>query len=276
MMKFKKVYIEITNICNKNCIFCPSSNRKKEEMTPDNFNNVLKEVKNYANYIYLHVKGEPLIHSEFQEIINICDLYDIHVNITTNGSLLYRQKEIIAKSKSIRQINISIHSINNEKEIDEVLNAVNYIREKKDIYIVYRYWLLQKETVLEKNTVLDKVIKFYNLSNEQKENIYKQGNIKIDKHTYINKDFEFEWPSLENENYGDRGYCYGLKTHFSILSDGTVTPCCLDSEGIICLGNIYRESLDDILNSSRTQQIITNFKNNIKIEELCKHCAFKK
>ena len=54
-MKFKKIYIEITNVCNLSCSFCNSSNRVKKEMTPSEFEVVLKHIGNYTEYIYLHV-----------------------------------------------------------------------------------------------------------------------------------------------------------------------------------------------------------------------------
>jgi len=274
-MRFKKIYIEITNKCNKTCSFCSKSSRKKEEMSPTNFETIIKQVKGFTNYIYLHVKGEPLLHSEFEKIIKICDENDIQVNITTNGTLLSKQEEIIANSKCIRQINISIHSINDINEINNILDSVKNIRNMKDIYIVYRYWTLKQNLILKENPVLDRIINYYNLSNEKQQEIENQGNIKIDDHTYINKDIEFNWPSLNNDVYDETGYCYGLKTHIAILSDGTVVPCCLDAEGIIKLGNIYESTLEEILNNERTSNIINAFKDNKRYENLCKHCTFK-
>ena len=117
-MRFKKIYIEITNICNKNCSFCSKSSRKKEEMSPTDFEFIIKQVKKFTNYIYLHVKGEPLLHSEFERIIQICDENNMQVNLTTNGTLISKQQEVIANSKCIRQINISIHSIKEKDEIN--------------------------------------------------------------------------------------------------------------------------------------------------------------
>ena len=69
MKKYKKIYIEITNICNLNCSFCSKDKRKKEYMSLDNFEHILKKIHNYTDYIYLHVKGEPLLHPNITEII---------------------------------------------------------------------------------------------------------------------------------------------------------------------------------------------------------------
>jgi radical SAM protein with 4Fe4S-binding SPASM domain len=273
-MKFKKIYIEITNACNKNCSFCSKSTRKKVEMSPTDFEFIIMQVKNYTDYVYLHVKGEPLLHSRFEDIINICDKYNMNVNITTNGTFLPKQQELIANSKCVRQVNLSIHSLNDRNEINNILNSVNDIKKRKDIYFVYRYWTLKENLILKDNQILDAIIKHYNLSIEKQQEIEQNGNIKINKYTFINKDKEFVWPSLNNQICNETGYCYGLKTHIAILSDGTVVPCCLDAEGIINLGNIYKTKLEEILNSERTMNIINAFKNNKKFENLCKHCSF--
>ena len=87
-MKFKKIYIEINNICNKNCSFCSKTNRKKREMSIDEFETVLKRINNYTDYIYLHIKGEPLTHSNFEEIVKLCKKYNKKINLTTNGVLI--------------------------------------------------------------------------------------------------------------------------------------------------------------------------------------------
>ena len=105
-------------------------------------------------------------------------------------------------------------------------------------------------------------------------NLTKEKSIKIDTNTFVDKDNLFEWPDLNNSVDKD-GFCYALKTHIGILSDGTVVPCCLDRDGVIDLGNIFKESLDDILNKKITKDIIDGFKNNKAVHPLCKKCNFR-
>lgn len=266
---FKKIYIEITNICNKNCSFCSKTNRKLKEMTTEEFTHVIKSIKEYTNYIYLHIKGEPLLHKNFKDIISICEENDIFINITTNATFLNKYKDDILNNKRIRQINISLHSYSNVNELKDLFNTVDNLNKNSNIYFVYRYWLGKEK--FKNSEVIDELIRHYNLDND----VYSLNNIKVNNTLYINKDEEFIWPSLSNSYYNEEGYCLGLKSHIGILSDGTVVPCCLDAEGIIALGNIFEESLETILSKERTKNIIKNFKNNKKIEELCKHCSFK-
>ena len=82
------------------------------------------------------------------------------------------------------------------------------------------------------------------------------------------------WPDLNNNYYNEVGKCYALKEHIGILVDGTIIPCCLDSKGTINLGNIFKNNLDDIKIKDRYHSMLKGFKENKKIEELCKHCKF--
>jgi radical SAM protein with 4Fe4S-binding SPASM domain len=62
--------------------------------------------------------------------------------------------------------------------------------------------------------------------------------------------------------------------HFGILCDGTVVPCCLDSDGVIALGNVFREDLSDILNSPRAQAIAAGWQRRTPSEDLCRRCGY--
>lgn len=273
-MRFKKIYIEITNSCNLNCSFCNNNKRGKKFMSIEQFEHIIKEIKEYTKYVYLHVKGEPLLHPDLDKILQICSINDIEVNITTNGTLLKTKKEILNKSSCIRQINISLHSENNlSTYFEDIFSTVKELNKK--IYISYRLWTLENYKLDKKSTVIvDKIIKEYNLSPEIVEKLYKEKSVKIDFHTFVNKDNLFEWPTL-NTNYESDNFCYGLTTHIGILVDGTVVPCCLDGEGKIELGNIFQNSLSDILQSRRATSLWLSFKNNKCSEELCKKCTYK-
>ena len=259
MMKFKKIYIEITNICNLNCRFCSIDNRIKKSMTPIEFETILKKIDKYTDYIYLHVKGEPLLHKDIDKILDIAYKYNKKVNITTNGTLL-KEKENILKHPVIRQINISLH---NEKcNLDDIFDVVDILKDK---IIVLRYWTYNKST-----DIVDKVLEHYNISTDTVDK-----HIKLKNNTYLDKQKEFIWPSLDNNYYHEEGTCYALKDQLAILVDGTVVPCCLDGSGVINLGNIFKEELEDIINSRRFIDMRNGFNNRKCTEELCKKCSFK-
>lgn len=273
--KFKKVYIEITNHCNLNCSFCSLSNKQKRTMTTDEFEHILKEIKEYTDYIYLHVKGEPLLHPKLDQFLSLAEQYQMKVNITTNGTLFSQVFKVIKKHPCIHQINFSLHcEQNNSNYCEEIFSNVSEL--STNIVIIYRFWTLKDANFNKESTIIvDKIKNFYNLSTETVDKLNKEQHIPISKNIFVDKQKEFIWPSLENNYCNKTGYCYGLKSHISILVDGTVVPCCLDSEGIINLGNIFEKSLIEILSTDRVENIRKGFSERKAIEKLCQHCSFK-
>lgn len=264
-MRFKKVYVEITNMCNLNCDFCIKNQRKKEYISIDNFNKLLNKLNNYTDYLYFHILGEPLLHPKINELINIAS-NNFKVNITTNGYLIDRIKD----NKNIRQVNISLHSYNDKynislnKYLDNIFDCIENLI-KNNTYISLRMWIKNKYN----KDMLKYINKKYNT--DIQDNI---SNITIKDKLYINNFHEFIWPDLNNNYYNEKGTCYALTDHIGILVNGTIVPCCLDTKGIINLGNIYKDKLEDILNQDRVLKIIYSFKNYNKCEELCRHCKF--
>lgn len=275
MKKFNKIYIEITNYCNLNCSFCSKDKRSKKEMSVIEFAEVLEKIKDYTKSIYLHLKGEPLLHSHLDEILTLCDQNNMIVKITTNGTLLKRKLDILKKHQ-IKQINISLHSENNlPNYLLDVFESCDELC--KNTAIVYRLWVLNNFELDKLSTkIVKKIISYYSLSTDIVNKIKEEKNIKLKENIYLDKDNEFIWPNdsiMQSNN--DKGYCLATKSHIGILSNGVVVPCCLDSEGIINLGNIFENSLDEIINSEKFKLINDGFKNNKVICDLCKNCNYR-
>lgn len=261
---YKKVYVEITNTCNLSCDFCIQNKRNNKFMSINEFEIILKKLKGLTNYLYLHVLGEPLLHPNINELIDLATSYGYKINITTNGYLIDK----IIDNKNINMINISLHSYNEKYNIplsvylNNIFKVVDNLINNNTL-VNLRLWVNNK----------------YNGEIIKQINEYYHTNIKLEKCTikknlYLEFNKNFIWPDLNNNYYNELGKCYGLITHFGILVDGTIIPCCLDSEGIINLGNIFNDNVNEVLNSTRCIEMVNNFKNNKKIEELCKHCKF--
>ena len=273
MKKFKKIYIEITNICNLNCSFCSKVEKPKRSMTKEEFTHILSEIKPYTDNIYLHVKGEPLLHPNLIDFLHIAEEHNIKVNLTTNGVLFPRKVNELAKCNSLQKINFSLHSENNVPNyLEDIFNSVENLKDKT---IIYRLWTLQNGKFDEKSTrIVEKIIDYYKLSPETVEKIYNENNVKITPTIYVDKDNEFEWPD-DNKEETTNGFCMALKTQIAILVDGTVVPCCLDSNGKINLGNIYTDSFESIVNSKRCQDLKKSFQDRKPCEKLCLSCTYK-
>lgn len=256
-VRFKRIYIEITSSCNLNCSFCQETLREPHFMSVDEFAHTLEQIRPYTNYIYLHVKGEPLLHPQLEEILILCKNAGITVNLTTNGTLL-KQKLPILIAHTPHQINISLHSADDNDCIDmdlyikQLFSCCEELLCKTDTEISLRLWNTQGVPSL-----------------------FGKKNFMIKPHLSINVQSPFEWPDLNNSYCNDRGFCQGLRQHIAILSNGTVVPCCLDGNAVMELGNIFTTSLADILTSKRSVSIIDGFRAKCAVEPLCIHCSFK-
>ncbi len=273
-MQFKRIYVEITNRCNLACSFCSKTNRPLKKMSLEEFSKVIEKIKPYTKTIYLHVKGEPLLHPELDSILSICDQEMINVNITTNGTLLKERKEILLKHPCLSHLYISLHSENRKENYLEEVFSVTHDLSKK-MTVIFRYWTLKDgEMNKEFEHILEKMKHYYNLSNDLMEELKTQKNVLIAENCYFDKADVFDWPTLELDNLSD-GYCLGGKSHIAILSDGTCVPCCLDAEGVINLGNIFSSSLEEILSSSTYQKLRSGFERRKPYPELCRKCTYK-
>ena len=285
MKKFKKVYIEITNICNLSCSFCPKTKRKKSVLSVDDFKKVLSEVKPYSKYIYFHLMGEPLLNENLEKFLEIAYEEGFKVNITTNGTLLPRAKDILLKAKALRQVNISLHSFEaNDNNIlfneyfNSVFEFVKEANETTDIICAMRLWNMDSNVLKGENNlnkqIIDEISSILGYEGNINEVLERDNRVKIKDRMYLNGAEKFQWPAMDVEPFGDEGFCHGLRDHFGILVDGTVVPCCLDGEGNIPLGNIYETPLKDILEGERARKIYDGFSGRKRVEELCKRCGY--
>ena len=95
-LPYSRAYVEITNICNRSCSFCPGTKRELRSMTREEFGIVTDKLKELTRYIYFHVMGEPLTHKELPQLISDASEKGFNCAVTTNGTLLpKRGKEFI-------------------------------------------------------------------------------------------------------------------------------------------------------------------------------------
>jgi len=284
--KFRKVHIEITNICNLKCTFCPPKIKPNGVMSLEDFDDINKQLKPYTKELAYHIVGDPLVLKNLNEYLDISLKHDLKVNITTTANKISSNDYNALMNKTIKQINFSINSYNansHKKSLDEYLNPildfVKYAQEKSHEYFInFRIWNLdESKSAREFNTQVFKKVNEYFNTDINIDDVYTQRpkNIRIAKKLFFNFDEYFNWPSLENDFVSDKGFCYGLDSHFGILTSGEVVPCCLDQNACINLGNTNTSQLKDILSSTRVKTIQDGFKVGKVVEELCQKCEYR-
>lgn len=293
MKKFKKIYIEITNICNLNCAFCPKHSRENKIMSCEEFEYILSKVHSRGEKIYLHIMGEPTGHPQLEKILDICKKYSVRANITTNGTLL-KSKENILLNGDLMSLAVSVHSfeanssqISMEEYLENIMNFCNKAMGLK-CAVELRLWNLSKENIADNNSLNHKILSFiYEKLNldfdifSLAENTFlsmdknRKKNFRLKENIFLGMSEQFSWPSIKNSyDNSCSGFCYGLRNQIGFLSDGTVVPCCLDSDGNISLGNIFCENLDEILKNERSLRLYNGFTNQKAVEPLCQNCGY--
>lgn len=241
-------------------------------MTAEEFSYILNELKPYTKYIYYHLMGEPLTHPELPLFLNIAEKNGFKSVITTNGTLLSQRKEELL-SQNIHKLSISVHSFEDgsEESFRSYINNIASVAEefsKKGTIVVLRFWNNGYDD--DKKASALSLIK-ERLCGEWEDN---SKGIRVHEKLYIEWGDRFDWPDIDAPVQGEEFFCYGMRDHFGILCDGTVVPCCLDSDGIINLGNIFNQGIDEILNSERARKIEEFFSCRKASEELCKRCGY--
>lgn len=277
---FDRVYLEITNLCNFECSFCPIKDRDVSTLPLNDFSRIASELKPITKEVCLHLMGEPLAYKDFPELLRIAEEIDLTIQLTTNGLLIKKYQEELLNFKGLRQINFSLQSFRDnfpQKKLDEYLGPIFDFTEaafekRPELYLNYRLWNLGAEK--DNEDFFQQIEKRFSLEIKRSVDVTNIKSKKLLNRLYLHFDSRFDWPSLSLPNQGVKGRCHGMIGHFGIHADGTVVPCCLDQRGEIVLGNVFENSIHDILNSERAKNIREGFLLGERRERLCQHCTF--
>lgn len=272
-MRFQKIYLEISNLCNLSCAFCPGTNRPKGRMMPEDFQCLAPKLRPYTDFLYFHLMGEPLCHPELGEFLKIAGEFGFRVILTTNGTLLAKQQELLLSSPALHKINISLHAF---EANDLSVPFETYLADcfafgqaaKGEKLVVYRLW--NQGGLDDKNEeILARLEKTF-----PQPWVKETRGTRLAHRTYLEYGDKFDWPDLTAPEGSDRVFCYGLRDQLGVLWDGTVVPCCLDHNGDLALGNLYRQDMEEILASPRAKAIYEGFSQKKAAESLCRRCGY--
>ena len=269
---YSRVYVEITNICNMACSFCHGHSRAPRQMTESEYARVLAQLAGKTQYLYHHLMGEPLVHPLLPRFIQMAAQEGFRPMLTTNGTLLDSHGDALL-GKGLHKVNISVHSFEKDqpeahrKYIEKIADFSRKANQDGTI-VSLRLWNNgcdegRNQTTL---TLLKEMLPGQWIPNSR--------GYRIRDGLFLEWGDRFVWPDVNAPHYGTQVACYGLRDHFGILCDGTVVPCCLDSDGTIPLGNVFREELSDILSTPRASAIADGFRCHTAVEDFCQRCGY--
>ena len=208
MKKYKRTYIEITNVCNLSCDFCPKTKRPAEFMSREMFEDILCKINGKTKFLYFHVMGEPLLHPELGGFLDLCHQYGYRVNITTNGTLIDEANDTILFKPALRQVNFSLHSFEaniNEYSmvsyLDKIFAFIKRSREEDELQICLRLWNVSEDSKNENNRfVLQRIEREFGLDFTIEEKLTPCNGIKLAENVFLNQSAVFDWPDNELED----------------------------------------------------------------------------
>lgn len=273
MKRFRKIYLEISNICNLNCSFCPGTKRAKRAMSEKEFRSLLPKLQPWTDYLYFHLMGEPLCHPKLYTFLALAADAGFRVILTTNGTDLLRHGNQLLEAPGLHKVNISLHAFeaNDLKmSFDSYLDGCFSFGQNAQGNVLVSYRLWNQGGADEKNAEILSSLHTYFPDDWVQE----ARGIRIGQRVYLVHGDKFDWPDLAAPVQSEQVFCYGLRDHIGVLCDGTVVPCCLDHEGDISLGNLFTQDLQEILSTPRAKAIYRGFSTGKAPEELCRRCGY--
>lgn len=281
--RFKKLYLEITNICNLQCSFCPVVERDDKSLGQNQLESYFQKIAGWAERVCLHVMGEPTSHPEFPAFTETAREYAIDLEITTNGILLSEKVRQGLLNPAVRQINFSLQSFfdnfpskDPSRYLSQIFTFAKTAQERRpDLYINFRLWNLGS---VDDKDVTEFVLKQIEAAFPVKINRTVDPGFRKSKRVagriYLHFDSRFQWPSPKGPVLASKGRCHGAVSHLAIHANGDVVPCCLDKEANIKLGNLQEQNLSEIVASDRYKNMFEGFQRGELIEDLCRRCSY--
>ena len=269
----RKAYLEITNVCNLSCSFCPGTRRKPHFLSVEEFRTLSEKLKPHTEYLYFHLMGEPLLHPELEQFLLLAGEQGFRVILTSNGTLLPERGDMLLKAQALHKVNLSLQSFegNQGREPEEYIQtcaAFARAAGAQGKICVLRLWNRGGMDSLNER------IRGILLSVFPGEWRKGRGGFQLAERVWMEPGDRFAWPDSKLPEIGESCFCYGLRDQVGVLCDGTVVPCCLDHEGDIPLGNLFQQNLDEILASERARTIYQGFSRRQAVEALCRRCGY--
>lgn len=273
-----RCYIEITNVCNLDCDFCPKHSRRHRLMSMDEFNLITDRIRGRVCFVYFHLMGEPMLHPLLPQFIQIARDKGFKTVLTSNGTLLDRAMELLDSLPHKVQLSLHSHEGNARGgSLQEYADRVMQFATKAAAHgtcVVLRLWNQGGRS--EQNEALTSMLEQY-VPRPWRE---RPDGFRMCDNLYLEFDRKFQWPNEGNrdlEESRDRKennqyFCKALLKQIGVLADGTLVPCCLDHNGDVALGNLLQQSLDEILESPRAQSLVKGFEHHAAVEPLCQNC----
>lgn len=260
-------------------------------MSEEEFDLLTDRVRGKVCFLYFHLMGEPLLHPLLPQFVTMARKKGFKTVLTSNGTLLHRAMALLDTLPHKIQLSLHSHESNARGELSEYMDQVMRFSTQaagKGTCMVLRLW--NQGGMDRENEEVMRLIEKY-VPKPWKE---RPDGFRLCDNLYLEFDRKFEWPggggkAASDDSDGNQEesdgkleaspskskqeyFCKALIKQIGVLSDGSLVPCCLDHDGDVILGNLFHQSLEEILASPRAQALVEGFQHHVATEPLCQSC----
>jgi len=283
-----RLYIEATNLCNIDCIMCPTGlkmlRREKGFIRLDLFKKVIDEMAPHVKTTTLHIWGEPLLHPELIEMIRYAKKQKIRASISTNATLLHEDKSLALLDSGLDEIYLCLDGV--KKETYEAIrrradfegtqrNIQRFIelkakRQQQNPFVdIHPYVNVQIIEMAPTKAEVEEFTKLWMRPGVDKVNV-KPFDAWANQVKEINQ-LRDQKPSVNLKN---RYPCPLLWYHAHVYWDGTMTCCDRDYDAKYPLGNVAEKGVMAVWNGEKMAELRQkHLDNNLKDVPSCHKCT---
>lgn len=264
-------------------------------MSLEEYDLVTDRIRDRVSFVYFHLMGEPMLHPLLPQFIRIARDKGFKTVLTSNGTLLDRAMDLLDSLPHKVQLSLHSHEGNARGgSLQDYTDRVMQFATQASAHgtcVVLRLWNQGGKSA--ENEAIVRMLETY-VPRPWRE---RPDGFRMCDNLYLEFDRKFQWPNDDNRNLDSSNnrvigepkpreieesnnrdlekpqyFCKALLKQIGVLADGTLVPCCLDHNGDIVLGNLFKQSLDEILDSPRAQALIKGFEHHAAVEPLCQNC----
>lgn len=276
----KNMLLDITNVCNNNCIFCANSKSSRKKMMMDlSFGKrILKEAyENGTREVGFYATGEPLVNKDLEEYISFAkQLGYKYVYITTNGVLLDKERSKSIIKAGIDSVKFSINAsnardyllIHGKNDFEKVRqNVIEFNNARKDCAKSIRLFISCILTRYTQEIKDEMNMLFRNIADEIVFlQCWNQGGYMPE----INKCLAFG--ETGGGYYPSDGICPMLFKNLYVSVEGYLTMCCTDFQNYLTVADLKKETLKEAWNGQYAQKLRQAHIEHHLEKTLCANC----
>ena len=242
-------------------------------MTAQEFDLITDKLRDRAVFLYFHLMGEPMLHPLLPDFIRMAREKGFKTVLTSNGTLPVKAMRLLSSLPHKVQLSLHSHESNGKGILAEYIDKVMQFAipaAEQGTCVVLRLWN-QGGRESENEQVIQLLEKYVQKPWHERPDGYR-----LCDNLYLEFDRKFNWPEVElptqESRRGAEVFCKALHKQIGVLADGSLVPCCMDHNGDITLGNLFPQSLDEILESPRAKAMTEGFRHHRATELLCRNC----